>query len=70
MQRIERREHRGVVEDAAFERGRVHLVEIEVTAKQGPAFLHLPLEGRQRMILDLMHPGIESPVAHVGVPPL
>ena len=62
--------HRGVVEHAALERGRVDLVEREVLAEQRARLAELAAQRRDREVLDLVLVDVDAPVRGVGVAPL
>src|SRR5467141_143595 len=58
-----------VVEDAALERRRMDLVKVEILTQDRPALLDLPPQRRERVILHLVHAGIDTPITDVGVAP-
>src|SRR5467141_1896429 len=58
-----------VVEDAALERRRMDLVKVEILAQDCTALLDLPPQRRQRVILHLVHAGIDPPITDVCVAP-
>src|SRR5207245_1304353 len=59
-----------VIEDTAYQRRRMDLIKVQVIAEQRPALLDLALQGRQGVVFDLVHPGVDLPVADVGIAPL
>ena len=62
--------HAGVVEHAGLQRRGVHVVDAEPVAEQRPGLRDLLGERGERVVLDLVHVGVDPPVADVAVAPL
>jgi hypothetical protein len=69
LERGEPFEHRAIVEDAALERRRVNLIELQVRREDVSALGHLPLERAGREVLHLVHGRVGLPVCGVPVSP-
>src|SRR5439155_2798078 len=61
---------RPVIQNPAYECGRMDLVDPEIRPQQREALGNLPPQGGKREILDLVHVGVDAPVGGVGVAPL
>src|SRR5205807_4774163 len=69
-QRIELGQNGAIVEDAALERRRMDLIEVEVLIQQSSALRDLPSQRCERVILHLVDASIDLPVTDVGITPL
>src|SRR5207302_4932608 len=59
-----------VGERGAVRRDRVDLVDVDVGTEQSARLGQLPVEGRDAVVLDLVHVGVDPPAGRVGVAPL
>ncbi len=69
-QRRQRVEHVVALEDAGVERRRVDLIQGEPPVEDRGRLAGLTLQGRQRVILDLVDVGVHRPARGIGVAPL